>query len=648
MSSKVRRTGVVLLLAATAILIATRSYVAVDESEYVVVTEFGRPLIVYGDDPGEAGFHGKAPWTSAIRVDRRLRATEPPARELMTRDKRNLEVAPLVLWRVADPLRFLAASGTIIAAADRLDERVGSAIASVLGSYALEDLTASEPDASQIDEMTAQVIADVSAPARAELGVELIDLKLRRFNYPLEVRPAVFALIRSERAREAARLRAEGEAEYRKLVSAADRERSERLARADADAERARAIGEAEATRTLNAAHSRDPEFYALLRTLETYRAVLDGRATLVLSAASPLLKLLAEGPNLRPAPSQSDEGVASKSPEKTAYGNNRARVGVGALRRRSWGIAAGLLGLAAGLIYGATGLAVVEPGRVVVVRRFGRALPEPWGPGPHLGLPWGFERRDTVRIGEVRRVEVGVVERPGIAGGLGAGEFLTGDLNLVRLRAQIRYRVADPVAFVVATDDPSGLLARLAESAIARTVAARGIDGLLGPDRAILAASTRDRLARDTDRAGIGVAILAVGFSEVRPAGRGPRRLRRRPGRARRTRPPPDRSPIVCRCVEVRRRRRSRRAARRRRDRSDPDGRDGRGPRRAVSRPARSGPDRPRPDRPAALSRHAPRPAPEARPRRRAGPGRADRPEPVRRPRSAPSRSEPDRGPPR
>ena len=125
----------------------------------------------------------------------------------------------------------------------------------------------------------------------------MLDVRLRRFNHPLEVRPAVFDLIRSERRQVAARLRAEGEAQYVTITSQADRARDTILAEAEAEAQRIRGNAEAEATRLLNEAHARDPRFFEFLRTLESYRSILDDRTTIVLSASSPLLKLLVKGP---------------------------------------------------------------------------------------------------------------------------------------------------------------------------------------------------------------------------------------------------------------------------------------------------------------------------------------------------------------
>src|SRR3954469_8144297 len=100
---------VILLLAFVAIVavVALRSWVVVDETQYVVVTDFGRIVAVYGDEEDETGLIVKWPWQWALAIDRRLRVFDPPTREVLTGDKRNLEVASYVVWRVDDPSRFL-------------------------------------------------------------------------------------------------------------------------------------------------------------------------------------------------------------------------------------------------------------------------------------------------------------------------------------------------------------------------------------------------------------------------------------------------------------------------------------------------------------------------------------------------------------
>ncbi len=292
-----RKTAVALLALTAIVTLMVRSTVVVDETEYVLVTEFGRIVAVYGDDPSESGLHVKWPWQSSLAVDRRLRVFDPPSREVITGDKRNLEVSSYVVWRVDDPARFVRSAGTLESAELRLDERVSAALSDAIGRRELASLASTDPKVWALDSLAEDVVASVSSQARAELGVEVVDVRLRRFNHPVEVRPAVFDLIRSERKQVAAALRAEGEADYQAITSRADRQRDTTLAQADAEADRLRGQAEAEAARLANEAHSHDPKFYEFLRTLDAYRAILDDKATVVLSSTSPLLKLLTQGP---------------------------------------------------------------------------------------------------------------------------------------------------------------------------------------------------------------------------------------------------------------------------------------------------------------------------------------------------------------
>ena len=297
--------------------------VAVDETEYVVVTSFGKIVAVHGVEPGSAGPHSKLPWQSVLRVDRRLRAFDPPPREVITGDKRNLEVAAYLIYRVADPVRFVRGSGSLEQAEARLSERIAAALSDEIGRRDLATLATIDAARASIDDLTAAVLRGVGPPALSELGIEIVDLGLRRFNHPLEVRPAVFELIRSERRQVATRLRAEGEAQYTTLTSQADRTRDTLLAQADAEAERIRGQAQAESTRILNDAHARDPRFYEFLRTLESYGSILDSKATVVLSASSPLLKLLGRGPGDDSVPEVPKDAKTAASPRTEKRGAN-------------------------------------------------------------------------------------------------------------------------------------------------------------------------------------------------------------------------------------------------------------------------------------------------------------------------------------
>jgi membrane protease subunit HflC len=279
------------LLAVLAAIVLARTVVIVDQAESSFVTEFGRPVQLIE----EAGLHFKWPHQGVRAFDRRVQLDTPPAREMLTRDKKNLEVAWYASWRIADVERFLRTVRTMPDASARLEDMAASVLAAELGGRELGQLVA-VGERSMLDAMMGDLTARVAEQASVEYGLEVAAIRLRRLNYPEDVRPAVFEQIRSERQRVAAATRAEGESQARMIRSAADRERSTVIAQAESDAARTIGEGEAEAARILNEAQAADPAFYQFLKTLETYRAALDARTTLVLSADSRFLRLLTQG----------------------------------------------------------------------------------------------------------------------------------------------------------------------------------------------------------------------------------------------------------------------------------------------------------------------------------------------------------------
>jgi membrane protease subunit HflC len=315
-----RRNLVLALLACVALVAVARSVVLVDQTETVYVTEFGRPVRLI-DEPG---LHGKWPYQSARAFDRRLQLDAPPPREMLTKDKKNLEVAWYVSWKIADVERFLRTVRTLPDASARLEDMAASVLAAELVRHDLSALVKVGGE-SAIGAMMTDVTARIAEQAAAEFGLKVVDVRLRRLNYPEEVRTAVFEQIRSERKRVAAATRAEGESQAKAIRSGADLERAKTLAEADADAARTVGEGEAQATRIANEAHAVDPSFYQFVKTLDAYRAALDGKTTIVLSADSAFLKLLTQGV---PEPSSSPGSLAGKprEPSRPARGETSAR----------------------------------------------------------------------------------------------------------------------------------------------------------------------------------------------------------------------------------------------------------------------------------------------------------------------------------
>jgi modulator of FtsH protease HflC len=287
-----RRWPLIAIGTAILFLIAVaRAVVIVDQTEAVYITEFGRPVRLIE----EPGLHWKWLHQSRRGFDKRLQFDAPPPREMLTRDKKNLEVAWYTSWRISDVDQFLKSVRTAPDASARLEDMAASVLAAELGGRDLAALVKVGNDSS-LGAMMTDVTGRIGEQARQEYGLAVVDVRLRRLNYPEEVRSAVFEQIRSERQRVAAATRAEGESQARTIRSAADLERAHTLAEAEADAARLIGEGEAQATRIANEAHAADPAFYQFLKTLETYRAALDQRTTLILSADSAFLKLLTQG----------------------------------------------------------------------------------------------------------------------------------------------------------------------------------------------------------------------------------------------------------------------------------------------------------------------------------------------------------------
>ncbi|HVA48248.1 MAG TPA: protease modulator HflC [Pirellulales bacterium] len=323
------------LLAIAVVGLAARTIFFVDETEYVYVTQFGEPLRL----DTEPGLAVKWPYQSLWRFDRRLQVYEPPPREMLTQDKENLNFEWYVCWRIpgagfatdagglADTeshvRRFLQAVGGTQAAESRLEERIQAALAAEIGRTRLAELVSLEPGGVAIGPIMDRITANIRRAAAEQFGIEVVEVRLKRFNYPEAVKPAVFAEIRSERQRVAVQYRAEGESEKTRIESQAALARDRLLAQAKREATRLRGEGEAKAIATFNAAHAKDPAFYQLLKTLDTYRAILDDQTTVVLSADSPLLKLLTQGlPDLPDRPQPEVPSVGNAPPGGPSVGN--------------------------------------------------------------------------------------------------------------------------------------------------------------------------------------------------------------------------------------------------------------------------------------------------------------------------------------
>jgi membrane protease subunit HflC len=285
------RKYVAAIIAIGILVLGYRTFLTVKETEFVLVTQFGRPLYTIGN----AGLHVKSPLQNATYFDRRLRIYNPRPSEFLTRDKKNIVVDTYVAWKIQDPDRFLQSVGDPVAAEMRLHDIVWSGLSAVLGSHDLDALVSASGKVESSDLMD-RLAGLTDRAALDQYGIEVIDVRIKRLNLPEQNKQSVYARMRAERERIARQYRAEGEEQALSIRADADRQKAEILSVSYKEAEKIRGQGDAESTRIYGQAYSKNPRFYKLLRTLEAYKKVLDDKTTAVLSSDSELLKVLTHG----------------------------------------------------------------------------------------------------------------------------------------------------------------------------------------------------------------------------------------------------------------------------------------------------------------------------------------------------------------
>ncbi len=316
-----RPAWVVLFIVAFA-LVLDSTFFAIQETEYGIVTRFGDPRWVIT----EPGLRAKWPYPieSLVRLDKRLlcsdipRPDEPP-KEFLTKDKKNIEVAVYVSWRIRDPKVFLERIGTSREDAEaRLGDIIVSELGKTLGCFELADLLSTEPGRIKLPEMTEQIRTTcgelVASEDKYDYGVEIVDFRIKRINFPQQNRDSVFQRMRAERKRIATQYRSEGDKEATIIRAEAEKQKREILADAYRQAREIEGRAEAEATRIYAEAYQQDVEFYEFSRTLESYEKSLGAGTTLFLPADSPYLRWL-KAPPTTTAPAEADGRASSGTP---------------------------------------------------------------------------------------------------------------------------------------------------------------------------------------------------------------------------------------------------------------------------------------------------------------------------------------------
>lgn len=299
-----------LVLIIAAVIVVPQALYTVDETQFVVVTRFGEiQTIVYSP-----GLKVKAPFVDTANVlDKRILRIDVTPTSMPDRDNQFLEVDAYVRYRIEDPRKFIErlrsqnnANATIqqIVIAALRDEIGRSTQPEIIGGRLIgieEDKTVVEPllDAQGVTTRAGIVARALSTANQVvkssenDFGVDIVDIRIKRADFPDATQENIFTRMRTERAVQAQRLRAEGEELYRQRIADVDRQVEIISAQADEAANRLRGEGEGEAISILAEALEQDPEFFAFRRSLEAYRTILGDNTTLVLPATSDLFRYL-------------------------------------------------------------------------------------------------------------------------------------------------------------------------------------------------------------------------------------------------------------------------------------------------------------------------------------------------------------------
>ena len=270
--------GILVLLGLTTVFI-------VDETEQVVILAFGKPVRTIT----EPGINMKVPFPlqEKIKFDDRLLEYDSPPEEILSKDKKTLIVDNYVRWRIVDALQFLKTVQAIPTALSRMDDIVYSELRRELGTHDMVEII------TENREKLMEIVTFNSNNATLDYGIEVLDVRIRRVDLPAENEESIYARMEAERNRQANKFRSEGEEEAQKIRASTDRDKTIILADAYKEAEGIRGEGDAKAVEVYANAYSADPKFYEFVRTLDTYKKIIDDKTTLVLPADSRLFKLL-------------------------------------------------------------------------------------------------------------------------------------------------------------------------------------------------------------------------------------------------------------------------------------------------------------------------------------------------------------------
>ncbi|MDY6828073.1 MAG: protease modulator HflC [Pseudomonadota bacterium] len=290
------RSLVVGALIALGIFIAYETLYTVKETEAAVLLEFGR--LIRAEIP--PGLHVKKPLINEVkRFDARVQTFDAQPQRYFTIEKKALIVDSYVLYRISDvETYYTATNGDEFQTARLLAQRVNTGLRDQFGERTMREVVSGERD-----QLMTELVEKLSDITRDELGVQIVDIRVKRIDLPEDVSHSVFERMKTERERLAREYRSKGREQAEVIQAKADREKTIIEADAYREAERIRGDGDAKAARIYAQAYNRDPEFYGFYRSLLAYRGSFTDRSDLLL--LSPDSDFFRYFKNLEPADSR-------------------------------------------------------------------------------------------------------------------------------------------------------------------------------------------------------------------------------------------------------------------------------------------------------------------------------------------------------
>lgn len=254
-------------------LLALTSLFTVDQKEYAIKLRLGQ-VEQYDYEPG---LHFKIPFVNEIKkFDRRLQSVDLPSEQFLTKEQKYMMVDSFVKWRIDDVLTFFKAtsgsSDSIGRANVRLRGIINDALKSSIAKHTIQE---------SISEKRAEIMSNVQKAVNTEakvLGIEVTDVRIKRLDFPDEVRANVFKRMTKGREKEAQEIRSKGEEQAKKIRADSDRQKQEILAEAFREAETTRGEGDAKAAEIYAKAYGKDPEFYRFYRSLSAYKGSFNSK----------------------------------------------------------------------------------------------------------------------------------------------------------------------------------------------------------------------------------------------------------------------------------------------------------------------------------------------------------------------------------